>query len=162
MPMNPIKALILDKRVLSLLAPLLAGLKGVKPDATEEDVELDFEAISRGLQDALGNFSDTDYEKFVNDLLQYVTVKTNNGALACNDSRAIGVFSGNLQLIYKLMIEVMRFNKFTPFALVDSGVGIRGIVTSLVPQSTQKENGTPSETSVSSTRRRKTPFQSGT
>ena len=43
--------------------------------------------------------------------------------------------------MYEVMIQVMRYNKFTPFALAERGLGIEEIVSSIAPTSSTKRRG---------------------
>ena len=144
-PMNPFKALVLDKKVLSLLTPIIAGIKNIEKAGETEDITeiLDFKLVSEGLGEALGKMSGAEFETFARDLLRNVVVEVpGQGAFACGDDKgAMHVFTANISLMYEVMIEVMRYNKFSPFALMERGVGIDEIVTSLAPKSTPKRRG---------------------
>ena len=152
LPLSPFKGLILEKKVLTLLAPIIGGLKnldglaGNESDEERIDDVVDFAAISRGIGEALTRFTDSELESFAKGLLANVTVVVpGEGAFACDSFKGSQVFTGNFSLMYQVMIEVMRFNKFSPFALWELGGGIEGITSFVKPNKTPKKPGLASK-----------------
>lgn len=147
MAMNPFKALVLDKKVLALLVPVLGGLKDLTPSEDEEEKKpltdmIDFKLVSEGLSESLGKMKDAEFEAFARDLLRSVIVTIPGaGAHSCADDKGATCFTTNIALMYEIMLEVMRFNKFTPFALAERGLGIEEIVSSIAPTSSAKRRG---------------------
>lgn len=145
--MNPFKALVLDKKVLSLLVPILGGLKDLTPSEDEDEEKpltdmIDFKLVSEGLAESLAKMKDAEFEAFARDLLRSVVVQLpGGGAASCADDKGAAVFTANLSLMHEVMFEVMRFNKFTPFALAERGLGIEEIVSSIAPTSSTKRRG---------------------
>lgn len=143
-PLNPFKAAVLDKKLITLLVPIIAGFKDLDENNLEESLDqmLDFKAISEGISTALGNMKDADFEYFIKELLKSAIVQTRtNGAHVCTDPKGEEVFEGNVFLIYEVIFEIMRFNKFSPFALAGRGEGIKQMVSSVVPRGKQKRRG---------------------
>lgn len=117
-PLKGMKALKLDKKVLSLLLPALKGLKGGL------DTNIDIGTCIAGLSESIDNLPDAEYEKFLNNILssvQYIpeTEAPEEMCTAIIDTH----FQGAPMTVYKLMFEVMKFNNFTPFALVGQAGG---------------------------------------
>ncbi len=144
MPLNPFKALVLDKKILSLLTPVLGGLRDLDKageGASISDI-IDFKLVSEGLGEALGKMKDAEFESLSKDLLRSVIVETGtNGAHSCDTDRGAVVFSRNIGLMYEVMLEVMRYNKFSPFVLAERGDAIEKIVSSVAPNPKSKRRG---------------------
>ena len=146
-PIDPFKAIVLDKKVLSLLVPVLGGLKNLTASGEgDEDLNLtdmiDFRLVADGLSEALSKMKDADFEAFAREMLRSVYVEIpGKGAGSCADAKGAQAFVGNITLMYEVMIQVMRYNKFTPFALAERGLGIDEIVSSIAPTSSTKRRG---------------------
>lgn len=143
-PLNVFKATVLDKKLVSLLLPALAGLKDVVEGEDPESLTdaLDFKVISEGISKALQEMKDNDFESFVRSLLETVIVQTkSSGAHQCTSKEGEKVFEGDVFLMYNVCYEVMRFNKFSPFALAGRGEEIRKMVSSVAPRGTRKKRG---------------------
>lgn len=142
-PLPSLKALRLDKKVIELLVPIFGGIKEFSLDA-----EIDLEAVSKAFSESLGRMKDDEFEKLVTDLLSSVLyLPTGAAPQELNPETINQVFRGKISLIYKLMFEVMRYNKFSPFELVGGGNVINKILSSTGPIKIQKKNGNKSETS---------------
>lgn len=117
-PLPALTAMRLDKKVLTVVLPAISGFKNLSLDA-----ELDLEALSRGISEALGRLPDSDFETLVIDLLACVIYmpKGETPVELTSIQQINAVFCGQIILIYKLLFEVMRFNKFSPFALLEGG-----------------------------------------
>lgn len=114
-PLRGFKANKLDKKVISLLLPLLEGADGL-------DSEINIGKALGGLSGALDNLSEKDYETFVVDLLSTVILIPEKEAPTQLDVNSIDVyFQGASLTLYKLMFEVMKYNNFTPFVLASGG-----------------------------------------
>lgn len=115
--MPVLKAARLDKRVLASLAPVLGGLQGMDLDSDVQDVNM--EAVSRGVAVGLQTLTDGEFTGLLRECLETV-VYLPEGAppVELNNEAAIGeVFGGQLDALYQLTVEVMRINRFTPFAM---------------------------------------------
>lgn len=139
-PMPALKALRLDKKILSLLTPLMGGIKSL-----DVDKALDLKVMADSISEAVQNLGDAEWEKLVLDFLSEVTYTGKGGTMASdlldNTSTINNVFSEDFTFIYKLIFEVMKYNKFSPFKLVGGGFGIEKILTSLNPTKVQKKSG---------------------
>lgn len=123
-PLPVLKAARLDKQVLALIAPVLGGFKGLSLEA--ELADMDLEVMARGVSMALQTLPDSAFTGLLRECLESVDYLP-EGATPTNlgSEDAMGsVFSGRLDLLYKVVLEVMRFNRFTPFALVEAGGGL--------------------------------------
>lgn len=116
-PMPVLKAARLDKRVLSSLAPILGGLQGMDLDSNIEDVDMG--AISRGIALGLQSLTEGEFTSLIKECLETVVYLPAGGApVELNNEEALGeVFGGQLDVLYNLTVEVMRINRFTPFAM---------------------------------------------
>ncbi len=114
-PLPVLKAARLDKKVITVLAPILGTVKSL-------DDEINIEKAVKSVMDALSSLSDAEYEAFIIDLCSTV-VYTAPGQqpIELGSSDINKIFVGELKTLYKLMFEVMRYNKFSPFGLVEGG-----------------------------------------
>lgn len=114
-PLRGFKALKLDKKIVSLLLPLIDGIESL-------DKEIDLGKALGGLSGALDNLPEADYEKFVGELLSTVQfLPAEEPPLEMSIAVIDKYFQGELMTVYQLMFKVMEFNKFTPFVLVSNG-----------------------------------------
>lgn len=146
-PLPLLRALCLDKKILTLIAPIVGSmdLSGISLDA-----EIEFDKIFESASTVLGKLSDEEFEKLVLDLLRSTLYIPEGETQQEITSKVLNtVFSGNLLLIYKLMFEVMRFNKFTPFAMAGGGNLTSKIGGFLNQKKIQKKNLKSSATSDS-------------
>lgn len=149
MPLNPFRASVMDKRVISVLVPLLGGLKNLDgADGESEELAdmIDFAAVADGLSKALMQLPDADLEAMLKELLRSVTVQYTGAdgklvAARCDEAKGQFVFMGNLGLMYEVAIEVMRFNKFSPFALLERGSAMRAIGSFVSPKPAPSKPG---------------------
>lgn len=140
LPMDPFVVARLEKRLAPMLLPFIGGLKALSLEA-ELDEAIDFETVARGLREAITQLPDNDYEQMVKTILGSVTaIVPGVGAETCSQKGSI-VFQGNTMLLYKVVIEAMRYNKFIPFALIEGGGAIKGIVSSLARTTAQPKSG---------------------
>lgn len=114
-PLPILSAAKLDKRVVSLLAPVLGTVKSL-------DDEIDLGKVIDVVMEALSNLSDSDYEQFIIDLCSTVIcVVPGQPPTEVTSQKINEIFKGSLKTLYKLMYEIMRYNKFTPFELMAGG-----------------------------------------
>lgn len=141
-PLKALEAVTLDKKVLELLLPALGGIQDLSLDAN-----IDMEVLSRGVTEALSNFDDEKTLGLILNLLKNVTyIESGKPPRGLNDQEVINdVFRGKHFTIFKLMFEVMKFNKFTPFVLVAGGGNLTEITSFLSsPEKEVKTNGNKS------------------
>lgn len=140
LPMDPFVVARLEKKLAPVLLPVIGGLKALTLDADVSDA-IDFEVMARGLREAITDLPDNEYEQMLKTVLGSVTATVPNvGAELCSQKGA-AVFQGNTMLLYKVVIEAMRYNKFIPFALIEGGGAIKGIVSSLARTTVQPKSG---------------------
>lgn len=145
LPMPALKAARLDKKVLTVLAPLLASLQDIKilQGQGEGEGDMDVGGLATGLTNALQSLDDTTFMTLLRELFEHVTyLPAGKAPLSLNDENTINeVFIGNLSTLYMVAVEAMRYNKFTPFALADIGGGLLATVGSVKPSANAKKNG---------------------
>ena len=132
-----LKAIGLDKKIMTLAIPILGGLKELNLD-----VDVDFEAIARGLQEALSAMDTSAFETLIQDLLSTTVHLPKGGSPAELNKTVIDtIFQGGISTLYKLLFKVMKFNKFTPFEVVGGG-NVAGLIATLKkPTLKQKRPG---------------------
>lgn len=120
-----LQALRLERQLIRVLAPLLSGLSGI--DFSNPEATVDLSALGGGVVRALEALPEHEFLALVGTLLSRVTAVTaTNGAVLLDSDDAINsVFTDGLLTLYKLLLEVARFNKFSPFALLGSGNGLK-------------------------------------
>jgi hypothetical protein len=142
-PMPSLKALRLDKKVIELLIPILGGVKELSFDA-----EIDLGKATDALSESLRRMDDSEFEKFAVDLLSSAVYLPVGGAPQEMNAETINsVFQGRISLMYKMIVEIMRYNKFSPFELVGDGNVVQRILSSTGQTASPKENGSKSEKS---------------
>lgn len=125
-PLPALKALKLDKKIIALLLPALSGIKGADLDA-----EIDLSLVMGAISESLDKLSDDETEKLFIDLLYGVQYLPSGAGVEDMDGSTVNkVFQGKLMTLYKLAMEVMKYNKFTPFTLAGSG-GLSSIIPGL-------------------------------
>ena len=134
--LNPLKirtALRLDKKVISLILPLLGGVKDL-------DSEINLGSALGKFSESLNALPDNEYEAFTNELFSTVTYLPKGEApVELNQAMDIA-FQGNITSVYKLMWEIMKYNKFSPFELMAGGLGT--LTTLISPKNTENEKST--------------------
>ena len=169
--------LTLDRKVGSMILPVLSGLDGMDLGKLEEAIsagdkseaeinkleeeiseDLSISKLVSALTKALMTLSDADWQSLAKQLLSVVncTNSPGNPPLLLNNEanmdRAFADFS--TVDVYRVCIEVMRANKFAPFALTGAGGGKSlGTVFSNVVKKSKKRSGVrlaPSESSTPS------------
>jgi hypothetical protein len=145
-PLKILKALCLDKKLMSLLLPSIGGMESFSLDS---DINLGtiFQEVGKSLE----RMKDTDLQAFFLDLFATTQVIIpGKEAIEINASTMDTVFSGSLLTIYKLAFEVMKHNKFSPFVLVEGGSAMEKISGLLNQTSQQKPKQEDSEKSEDS------------
>lgn len=130
-PMDPLTALDLDREVNTLLMPLLGGLD--VGDGTGDAINL--EVMVRGLAGALKSHDRASYTRLFKDMFASVQVVVpGKGAHDLNSPVGMSVFHGQIMLMYKVFFEVMRYNKFLPFALSQLGPAMGKMLATFAPK----------------------------
>lgn len=113
LPLPVMKAIKLDKRVAALAAPVIAPLL----DKGSEEV-VDLGALGNAVAAALQSLPDSSFEELLRELVRTATYLPFGGApVALIDDKSLDeAFSGDLVGLYRLAVEVMKFNKFSFFA----------------------------------------------
>lgn len=137
-PIPAMKALRLDKRIVTLLIPVISGIEDL-------DAEIDFSKLAKGVSEGLSTLNDADFETLVRDMLMNVTyLPAGRAPLDLNTDAGIDAFYGDLEKgtisVYKLIVEVMRFNNLSPFGFMGDG-GLMNIMPTSAPdgESTKKK-----------------------
>jgi hypothetical protein len=131
-PFDVIKALRLEKKVMSVLLPAAGGFLQ-NQDLSKLDSEVDFSKIFTGLIDGLEKLSDDDYTKMITDMFTNVQVDMpGHPIMDLRVEKNINtVFTQNLLGVYQLFFEVMRVNKFSFFELLEKLAGIEMNLTNI-------------------------------
>jgi hypothetical protein len=142
-PIPPLEALKLDKEVISVMAPIINGLSGVigsalSGDMSEDSMDqkfsnaletsLDIKDIISGVQQGLDSMDPDSFVIFIKKLFHNCTVSIPGfQPLELSSEDAINETFTRLGLVnvYKLAFEVMRYNKFSPFAVLEA-TGLQG------------------------------------
>lgn len=133
-PLPVMKAMRLDKKVVSLILPIFGGMEGAS--------SLDTGSLFSGISKALATMPDTDFESMVMELLSTTIYCPPGGSPETLNVDIINsAFQGKLQTIYKLLFEVMKYNKFSPFVLLEDGAAMNKILTSSVLKGKAKKDG---------------------
>lgn len=139
-PMKGMKSFLLEKKIMTMLVPIIGGLKDM-------DAEVDFKVVSEGIYEALTSLNEIEYKKLVLDLISEIMLIPTNPqagegqALQMNESVINNKFSGKTMVLYKLIIESLKFNKFLPFEMVAGGLKMRQIVSSFEQKKKVKKSG---------------------
>lgn len=124
-PMGAMKASILDRKIIAMLAPSAAGLL---EDGFETEVR--FDKLISNLGNGLLLLSDDQYQSLLLNMFAKVTaIKKGNPVLQLNTVENIDDIFEDVLTIYKLLYEIMRVNGFSLFKLVGGGLGMKGIPT---------------------------------
>ena len=118
--MPTLNAMVLDKRLSTLLIPAISGIKDLK-----EDTKVDLKLMAEALATALGGLSADEFEKMLIDLLAYTRYKDDR-AYDMNKEIINSKFRRKGTVLYRLILEVMKFNNFIPFELL-GGLGMEKI-----------------------------------
>lgn len=117
-PIPVLKVMKLDKQLITMLLPSI-------PDMSDIDQEIDFGSILKNFSESLSNLSEKDYLSFVMDLLSKTQAQApGSPAVEFTSEETLNLFQGRLSTLYKLLFEIMKYNKFTPFELASGGLGM--------------------------------------
>lgn len=136
------KCIKLEKRTLTYIAPMLNMLDGI----SNLNEEIDFTKIVNGVQQVLQNLEEEALEQFIFDMIEgtSVGIKNANGKetiLLLNSENGMTfdtVFRGKNLTVYKLLLEIMKINKFGFFELLGGGGLKIDILSSMI--SSQKQS----------------------
>ena len=154
-------ALRLDKKVVQIILPALGGLSNLKGVIKNINLDTDLSNINPADLDLskLGNIfqlfseclmsmSDNEYEKFLQEMVQSTqAIAPGVGAIDLGDAGSLEQLDISPVSMYKLLYEIMQFNKFSPFELVVGGNGIIG--TGFLNGQTLNETGTFQDSGMS-------------
>lgn len=140
-PMSPLEARKWDVRVVRLVAPLLGALDGAKltektaeedeEKSESEDLDISFSNVGKAIQEAFNLLSDSDMEAFLKGMFaKVIFIPDDAPSIPLTTTQAIdkALAGGNGPMtVYKLLYEVAKYNKFTPFALLGGGGATEGI-----------------------------------
>ena len=145
-PIPPLLALRLDKKIVYLVLPIFKNIKSLDVDAT-----LDIGAITETLSKSLESLGDEEFENFIVNMFSTTVCTPEGGApLGLNEKKNIDiVFVGRLFSVYKLLWELMSYNKFSPFVIAGGGMGTLGTLFSKAVMPEVKGDGNKLETSES-------------
>lgn len=128
------KCMKLEKRTIAILVPIFNMLdsdqketikKNVKNKKKKEDIldmDIDFSKLVSAIQEILNNLSDDAFEAYISDMLNNVIVEEKGQAPAqLTMEKFDNIFVGKSLTVYKLLVEVMRANKFAFFELMGGG-----------------------------------------
>lgn len=167
-----LKRIVLDRKVAKMLLPLSSGIgnltatdlaKVLSPAMSAEDTavleselsdKIDLEGITSAIGRVLAELSDAEFKQLVLDLFQTTScTHPRHGAVLMDSETALNTVLDDLSPmdVYRLAIEVMRENNFTPFVLSGGGGGILGTVGSVVGKVAGKKRGVKLERSGTST-----------
>jgi hypothetical protein len=153
LPMPIMEAWKWDRKIMQILAPLIKSLSGMKeadvsaePDSEDEEVteekspDVDFSSVAGAITDALTALSDAELESLVKGMTKYAN------RIDCNPPIQLGSNTGVEKAfadhgpieVYKLLFEIARYNKFSPFALAGGGNQIGGILGSFLPPAVKR------------------------
>jgi hypothetical protein len=136
-PLPALTALKLDKQIVSLIVPALGGLKDLSLDT-----KVDLKLITQGIGEALSGLKDEETEKLVLSLLSYTLYKPSGAApYTITKEKFNQLFTGILPTVYKLIFAVMKYNKFSPFVLMEGGNAMGTMFTSMAKVGKEKMIG---------------------
>jgi len=137
-PLPAIRALKLDKKIVSLLLPVLSGVDGFSLDA-----EINLSTSITALSNSLMNMKENDFIELVKDMLSTIVyLPDGNVPIEIQSDEDINtIFQGSIITIYKLIWEVMRYNSFSPFVVVAGGNGMIQTFFSAKAKTEIKEDG---------------------
>jgi hypothetical protein len=128
LPVN--KALLLDRKTSLMIFPAIGSFLGKNTTLNNiskiMDMKIDFHKVMEGLVEGLSSLNDSEYEKYILDMFSGITVdESGKPAIELNSMENLNkVFQKRLLSIYRLLVEVMRLNKFSFFELVEKMGGL--------------------------------------
>ena len=125
-PFTGLMAVKLDRRILRIITPALNSLSGF----TGNLENMDFGTVGTAIAECLDSFgTDDEYQAFIRDILSQ-TMVVMDGTPHPVYSMFDAVFQGEVLLLYKLLFENLKHNKFSFLALAGGGKGILQTLTS--------------------------------
>lgn len=145
MPLSPVEVLKLDKTLLGLLAPALAGMS--KKDGK---LDIDLSVSAPALGNLLIQLPDEQFMAFATRLLGRTTCITGGTNLMSSAAAFNKVFAeSSVVTIYKVLFEALKYNKFSFFELAASGAAM--LKTLGLSEQTPKTEGTGEQSGSSET-----------
>ena len=143
---NPMKALQAERKLMSILIPIVSGIFSGKDKESDGksilDSNIDFSMIGESFQKAFGSLSELEFENLVIQTLSNIQAEIlNSPPVQINNKENFNkVFINitSLTTIYKLIFEVMKVNKFCFFDILGGG-NATGIIDSLTQQFKQQK-----------------------
>lgn len=113
-PLPATKAFTLAKRVGEVVLPLVKGI-----DLSRLDAEVNLDSLIDGVSETLANLPDEKAIGILVDSLKGCTITAPGVApVDIQDSSGIdAVFQGELETMYKVVLESWKYNKLAPFKL---------------------------------------------
>lgn len=136
----------LDIQVNALIVPVLASIENFSLDS-EISPKMFFEALTKALQ----SLTKEKFKQLMTEtLINTSYLQTNKPAQQLSEPVINEIFRGKLLTLYKTFGEVIKFNKFLPFELMEAGgLEMKEIISSLVQTKEATTSGKESETSGS-------------
>lgn len=124
---DPFEALRLDRKVAAIVAPIAAPIIQMGLDEGKKDVE--FDKLLPQVVSGLSEMPDHEYMPTLEALLSTVTVVVPGQPATQLTREGLSVLKGRgVMVIYKICVEVMKYNKLLPFDLA-SGLASIGNLT---------------------------------
>ncbi len=116
--LKALKALKLEKKIMAVASPVISSTM----NTGDLDKELDFSVVGKAFATALESLDEDEYEKLLLDAVSNVTFLGDKQAPQLITKSVFDIiFVGNLLTVYKLIYEIMKFNKFCFFEMVGNG-----------------------------------------
>ena len=125
------KSIRLEKKTITFISPML----GMLDDFKSLDKEVDLSKIANSIQKTLSEIDDTEFENYLTEMVEYTSVELKNEndksvvTLPLSDMKNFdAAFIGRNLTVYKLLVEIMKENKFGFFELVGGkGLNLTGL-----------------------------------
>jgi len=131
------KGVRLEKRTMTILTPLL----GLFDDFKGLDSEVDLSKLANVFQDILVNLEEEFFITYVRDMVEYTFILNEKGVPSQlnSDNTFNSTFSAKSLVLYKLLFEIMKVNKFAFFELLGGGGNLIGILQNMTGGKVKKE-----------------------
>jgi len=119
------EAMRMEKKLMTVLAPVAMSFMNPDANGTKDMMEsnIDFTKVAKVVSDVLSSLPDHEYEQIIiSSLRGVVYLETGKAPEEITLPVFNRIFVGQLLSVYKVMFEVMKFNKFCFFELV-GGIG---------------------------------------
>lgn len=139
-----LEAMTLDKKVTELLLPILSGLTNLSKLNLDEDltnIDLSqFGGLFSLVSEAIGKMNENEFISFVQKMCKTTqAVKPGLPPVELSDYNSFDKVMDSPLTVYKLLLEIMRVNKFSPFELAGAGLGTKIMSTFGKETETEKE-----------------------